>query len=272
MGRALQAAAGLAAALVALVAVFVAGQAAPVMGRAGDFLGSQWFPTEGRFGMAPMVWATLAVAGGAVLLAAPLGVASALFCQLYAPPRLAGAYRRLVQVMAGIPSVVYGLWGLVALVPVIAAWRPPGASLAAGVVVVALMILPTVALLVDAALTALPAAHLRSAAALGLGRAATAVDVLLPAVRRSTVGAVLLAVGRAVGETMAVVMVCGNVVQTPEGLFDPVRTLTANIALEMAYALDTHRAALFASGLLLLLLAGALVAVGSRLGGRAHGV
>jgi phosphate transport system permease protein len=266
----LRAAAAVAAGLLALVTIFMVGEAAPVLGRAGDFLGDEWFPTTGRFGMAPMVWATLSVTAGAIALAAPLGIASALFCQLYAPPRLAAAYRRLVQIMAGVPSVVYGLWGLVALVPAITAWQPPGASLLAGVVVLTLMILPTVALLVDAALTALPPAYLRSAAALGMGRAATVAGVLLPAARRSTVGAVILAVGRAVGETMAVLMVCGNVVQTPASLFDPVRTLTANIALEMAYALDAHRAALFASGLLLLLVAGALVALGNGLGGRAH--
>jgi phosphate transport system permease protein len=208
-----------------------------------------------------MLVGTLAATAGAVLLAAPLGLASALFCRFYAPAPMATLYRRLLELLAGIPSVVYGFWGLVVLTPLIRQWQPPGQSLLAGVLILTLMILPTMALLSEAGLRGVPRSYLQGAAALGLSRWATIRAVALPAARGAIVTAVLLATGRAIGETMAVLMVAGNVVQVPRGLFDPVRVLTANIALELGYALDVHRSALFVSGLLLLTMVVVLVAV-----------
>jgi phosphate transport system permease protein len=215
------------------------------------FVPVAWHPLEGQFGLAAMLAATLAVTAGAVLLAAPLGLASALFACFYAPPGLVGAYRGLFALLAGIPSVVYGFWGLTVLVPLIARWQPPGASLFAACVILALMILPTVALLAAAALASVPKSLLDGAAALGMSRRTTLLRMAIPAARRGIAGGVLLGAVRALGETMAVLMVAGNVVQLPAGMFDPVRTLTANIALEMAYATGTHRAGLFVSGLAL---------------------
>ncbi len=271
-------------AVVVLIAVFLVSESYPgirSVGLARFFSDPSWHPAavaaDGAFNLLPMLWGTLAATAGAVLLAAPLGVLSAVFCRHYAPPVLARSYRRLIELLAGIPSVVYGFWGLVVLVPLIARIRPPGASLLAGILVLALMILPTVALTADAALASVPRRYLRGAAALGLGRWATLAGVVLPAARSGIATGVILAAGRALGETMAVLMVCGNVVQVPESLFAPVRTLTANIALEMAYALGDHRSALFVSGLLLLVLVSALVlaaeATSRRLpaGGRRHG-
>lgn len=197
---------------------------------------------------------------GAVLLAAPVGILSAVFCQFYAPEPVAAAYRRLMELLAGIPSVVYGLWGLVVLVPLIARLEPPGPSLLAGILVLSLMILPTQALMADAALAAVPSSYLQGAAALGLSRWATVRGVVFPAARSALLAGAILQSGRAVGETMVVLMVTGNVVQAPSSLFHPVRTLTANIALEMAYALGDHRSALFVNGLLLLAMVVALVA------------
>jgi phosphate transport system permease protein len=223
-----------------------------------------WHPTEGQYGMGPMVLGSLYAMGGAVLLATPLGVLSAVFCLHYAPPRLAGPYRRLVELLAGVPSVVYGFWGLVVLVPLIGRLSPPGASLLAGVLILTLMIIPTIALLSHAALAAVPREQLHGAAALGLSRAAVIARVALPSARAGVLTAVLLAAGRAIGETMAVLMVAGNVVQVPKSVFDPVRTLTANIALEMAYAMGEHRSALFASGLILAVIVAGLVAVVAR--------
>lgn len=207
-----------------------------------------------------MLAGTLLVAGGALLLAVPLGVLSAVFARHYAPAPLGGLYRRILALMAGIPSVVYGFWGLVVVVPLIVRLQPPGSSLLAGILVLSLMLLPMIALTTHAALAEVPSIHLRTAAALGLSRWGTVRSVLLPAARTGIVTGVILAVGRAVGETMAVLMVTGNVVQVPNSLFDPVRVLTANIALEMAYALDDHRAALFVTGLLLLAMVALLVA------------
>lgn len=259
---ALRACAALSGAVVVLIAVFVAREAAPLLLRAGPsaFLGGGgWHPALGRYGLAPMIVATLATSLGAVLLAAPAGVLSAVFMRFYAPAALASAYRRMVELLAGIPSVVYGFWGLVTVVPLIARAHPPGASLLAGVLILALMIMPTVALTADAALAAVPAAHLRGAAALGFSRWGMIRGVALPAARAGILTGLLLAVGRALGETMAMVLVCGNVVRVPASVFDPVRTLTANIALEMAYATGDHRAALYVSGLALLGVVAALV-------------
>jgi phosphate transport system permease protein len=247
-----RASAALSAAVLVLIVVFVGWEAAPALGRLDLSWGGSWHPSEGRFGLAPMLVGTLLVAGGAVALAAPAGVASGVFCRFYAPPRVASVYRAIVELLGGIPSVVYGLWGLVVLVPLIARAAPPGASVLAGVLVLGLMILPTAALVSDAALGSVPPQLLASAAALGLSRWTTVRRVALPVARSGIRTGVVLGAGRALGETMAVLMVCGNVARIPGSPFDPARTLTANIALEMAYALGDHRAALFASGLLLL--------------------
>ena len=225
-----------------------------------------WNPVHGAYNLAPMLVGTLIVTVGAVLLAAPLAVASAVFGRFYVRGALSRAHRRMLETLAGIPSVVYGLWGLMVLVPAIARIGPPGQSMLAGVLVLALMILPTIALVGDAALGAVPETHLRGAAAAGLSRWAIVRSIALPAARSGIFTGILLGTGRALGETMAVVMVTGNVVQLPDSVFAPVRTLTANIALEMAYATDAHRSALFVSGLVLALLTIGLVAAIDRFG------
>jgi phosphate transport system permease protein len=224
------------------------------------FTDPSWHPAEGFYNLLPMVWGTLFTMAGSVLVATPLGILSAVFCRYYAPPFIAGVYRRLIELLAGIPSVVYGFWGLVVLVPLIGRIQPPGPSLLAGIIILSIMILPTIALMADASLANVPTHYLRSSAALGLSRWATVRGVVFPAAKSGLFTGVILETGRAIGETMAILMVCGNVVQLPGGLFDPVRTLTANIALEMAYALGDHRSALFVSGLLLMGMIVALVA------------
>ncbi|MEJ7745546.1 MAG: phosphate ABC transporter permease subunit PstC [Luteimonas sp.] len=262
-----------AALILLLVLAFLMREAWPVLNGAGWsrlFTDESWYPLEGHFGLSPMLWATLAAAAGAVLLAAPIGLACAIFTHFFAPPRLAKPFRLMLALLAGIPSVVYGLWGLTVLVPLIARWQPPGASLLAAIVILTLMIVPTVALTSLSALQAVPPSLLHGAAALGLGRKGIILGVAVPAARVGILGGVLLAVARALGETMAVLMVAGNVVQNPTGLFEPVRVLTANIALEMAYATGDHRAGLFASGLLLTLMVLVLAWLGARIAGRAR--
>ncbi|MBS0204154.1 MAG: phosphate ABC transporter permease subunit PstC [Planctomycetes bacterium] len=246
--------------VVVCIVLFVLVEAFPALSDVGPsrFLSdASWHPDEspstGTFNLLPIAAGTLLTSLLAVVVAGPLGILSAVFAQYYAPARLAGWYRRLVELMAGVPSVVYGLWGLVVLVPLVNRIHPPGQSLLAGVVILTLMILPTVALLTDAAFTGLPAGYARGAAALGLSRSTTAFFVMIPAARSGLATAVMLALVRAMGETMAVVMVCGNVARMPGGLFAPVRTLTATIALEMGYARGDHRSALFACGLVLVI-------------------
>jgi len=233
---------------------------------------SAWNPTEKRFGLAPMLLASVATAIGAIVIAAPLGIGSAIYSRFYAGRQAARIQRAIVTLMAGIPSVVFGLWGLVALVPLINKIMPPGTSLLAAMLVLALMILPTVALTADAALATVPMPLQQGAAALGLSREAMIAHVLVPAARSGIVAGILLSLGRALGETMAVLMVAGNVVQVPTSVFEPVRTLTANVALEMAYAVGDHRASLFVSGLALTLIVAALAVASWRLSeARSHG-
>lgn len=256
----LRIAAAVCASIAGLVFLFLVVEAMPALrtlGLARFATDAKWLPRDGgpdgSFALLPMLAASASAAFGAVLLATPLGVLCAIFVVYYAPRGLASTFRRVVEVMAGIPSVVYGFWGLVTLVPIVRGIRAPGPSLFAGILILALMILPTVALLSQAALQAVPKEHTQGAAALGLSRSTTLRTVVLPAAAGGIGTAVVLASMRAIGETMAVLMVCGNVPQLTADPFEPVRTLTANIALELGYATETHRSVLFVSGLVLLL-------------------
>ncbi|MCC5654148.1 phosphate ABC transporter permease subunit PstC [Nostoc sp. XA013] len=250
--------------IVVLITGFLLLEALPILRQVGwlRFVSDpSWHPAEGLYNLMPMLWGSLLVTLGSVLLAAPLGIGSAIFCQYYAPPLVGGFYRQLIELLAGIPSVVYGFWGLVVLMPLIGKLQPPGASLLAGIAILTLMILPTIALTAQASFSEVPNEYLQGAAALGISRWATIRSVVLTAAKSGIFTGLILGTGRAIGETMAVLMVCGNVVQIPTSLFDPLRTLTANIALEMAYATGNHRSALFVSGLLLMVAIAALVGV-----------
>lgn len=254
------------AGVVGLVLLFVLREAWPALAEIGlprMLHDTEWYPAgevaAGSFSLWPALAGTTAVTVLAIVLAAPCGLAWAAVQHSGLPGLLAVPQRRLMELLAGIPSVVYGFWGLTILVPLITAWQPPGASLFAGGLVLAIMILPTVALLTESALAGVSPDWIRGAAALGMDRWTTLWKVSFPAARSGVISAVLLAVARALGETMAVLMVSGNVARIPHSLFDPVRTLTAQIALEMGYAGEMHRSALFAGGLVLLLAVTGLV-------------
>ncbi|MEH2370044.1 phosphate ABC transporter permease subunit PstC [Nostoc sp.] len=254
----------IAGAIALLIIVFLILESLPVLNHVGItrfFTDSSWNPTAGLYNLFPMLLGTFLAMVGSVAIATPIGILSAVFCQFYAPPVMARLYRRLIELLAGIPSVVYGFWGLVVLVPMIGRIHPPGPSLLAGIAILTVMILPTIALVADASLAKVPTSYLRGAAALGLSRWATISRVVLPAAKSGLFTGLILETGRAIGETMAILMVCGNVVQMPKSIFDPIRTLTANIALEMAYATGDHRSALFVSGLVLMGMIVLLVAV-----------
>jgi phosphate transport system permease protein len=257
--------------LLGLVLTLLIHEAWPLLSNTGisAFLnGHGWYPLEGKFGVLPMLYSSLALATGALAVAAPLGLGCAIFAVFYAPPRLSAYFRGILNLLAGIPSVVFGLWGLTALVPIISQWQPPGTSLLAGSCVLALMVLPTIALTSAAALESVPRSLLAGAAALGFRRQTTILSVAIPTARDSIISGCLLATARALGETMVVLMVAGNVVQNPHGPFEPVRAVTANIALEMAYAMGDHRASLFAAGLLLTLLIWGLALLATRISGK----
>ena len=210
-----------------------------------------WNPANREFNLTPMIFGSLLATFGSALLAAPIGIGVAVFLNYYSPKKFGWVVRRLVEIMAGVPSVVYGLWGLSVLVPLIASISPieQGQSLLAGILILAFMTVPTIIVAADAAIRSVPTEQVHAAAALGLGTRATVWSIVLPSARFGLLSAVILQFARAIGETMAVLMVCGNIVQTPDSIFAPVRTLTSNIALEMGYADDHHRSILFLSGL-----------------------
>ncbi|WP_236644135.1 phosphate ABC transporter permease subunit PstC [Sorangium cellulosum] len=245
----------------ALMTVFIFREGAPFIARIGlfGFLSTDWHPTAGIYGIALMIVGSAVVTLGALLLGVPLGLACAIVLAEMARPRLRALLKPAIEVLAGIPSVVYGFMGIVALLPWIRLHLGgAGASALAGAVILGIMILPTIIGISVDVLCAVPRAYREGALALGATEWQTIVRVVLPAARSGLVAAVILGMGRAVGETMAVIMVAGNSVQMPRSPLDSVRTLTANIALEMGYAAGEHRAALFATGVVLFLIIMAL--------------
>jgi len=259
--------AALAGVVTLLIFVYICSQSFPLLQQLGvaRFLTDDvWDPSRGQFSLAPMLVGTLYATLGAVTVGAPLGIALAVFAAFYAPPVIARMVRSVLRLLAGLPSVVFGFWGLVTLVPLLNQAHPPGLSVLIGIIILTLMILPTLALLAEAALRATPQEYLLGGAALGCERWQFVRDIAFPVACSGVFAAVLLGAGRAIGETMAVSMVMGNTIQIPESLLSPARTLTSHIALEMSYALGNHRAALFVAGLWLLSLVIGIVIVADR--------
>jgi phosphate transport system permease protein len=242
--------------IVFLIGAFVAVEGLPIItGHGLSFLfGGTWAPLDGEFGIFPMIVGSLYVTMGALLLGVPVGLACAIYLAEYAPVWFANLVRSAVLLLEGIPSVVYGFFGVVVMVPFImnhfGGW---GFSLLAGALVLALMILPTLIGISEDAIRAVPRAYKEGSLALGATHWQTIKKVLLPAARSGILAAVVLSLGRAIGETMAILMVAGNVAAIPTSILDPLRTLTANIALEMGYAYGDHTRALFATGIILFL-------------------
>lgn len=218
----------------------------------GNFLSTEWRPTEGRYGITAMLIGSIAVTAGALVIGVPLGIACAVVLGEMSPPALRALLKPTIEILAGIPSVVYGFMGIVVVLPWIRqSLGGPGASGLAGAAILGVMILPTIIAISLDALRAVPRSYREGSLALGATEWQTIWRVVLPAARSGIVAGVILGVGRAIGETMAVVMVTGNAVQVPHSPLDPLRTLTANLALEMAYAADDHRSALFATAIVL---------------------
>jgi phosphate transport system permease protein len=218
------------------------------------FLDESWYPSEGKFNMIPMLLGSLFVTFGSVLLALPLGFFSATLATFYSGPRFSWFFKRAIELYTGIPSVIFGFWGLMKIVPLLNEIHPPGQSLLAGIIILTLMIFPILTLSFISSFEMACRKNFRVSESLGIRKSIYIIKILLPSIKGQVLGGVLLSIGRAVGETMAVLMVCGNIVKIPGSLFDPIRTLTANIALEMAYAMGNHRSSLFLTGLILLLM------------------
>lgn len=238
-----------------LIAVFIFKEGIPFMFKVGlrDFLlSSDWNPQAGKFGIYPMIVASLYVTFGAMLIGAPLGVAGAIFLNEFVPKPVMRVIKPTIELLAGIPSVVFGFLGVMVLAPFIrSTMGGPGLSVLAAAVILGIMVLPTVISISTDAIAAVPNSYREGALALGATRWQSVYMVIVKAARSGIIASIILAMGRALGETMAVIMVAGNTVKIPQAVTDPVRTLTANIALEMANATGLAREALFATGVVL---------------------
>ncbi|MCL2343282.1 MAG: phosphate ABC transporter permease subunit PstC [Firmicutes bacterium] len=245
-------------AMLALITVFIVINGAPIIGKVGvlNFVfGMKWAPSKGDFGIFPMIVGSVAVTLGAAVIGVPIGLCCAIFLAEFAPEKVRNVFRPAIQLLAGIPSVVYGFWGLLFIVPFIRNYLGgPGLSILAGSIILGIMILPTVISISEVSLLALPRQYKEGSLALGLTHWQTIRSVLLPAAKSGLVSAVILGLGRAIGETMAVIMVLGNAVAIPSSILDPVRTLTTNIGIEMGYASGEHKQALFATGIVLFII------------------
>ena len=214
--------------------------------------GMEWKPSEGVFGIFPMIVASLLGTAGAVLLSSIIGLFTAIFLAEIAPNWVANIFRPGVELLAGIPSVIYGFFGLIVFVPLIDKWFGGGGnSLIAVIVILTIMVLPTIISISEMALRAVPKEYKEGSLALGATHLQTIFKVLIPAAKSGILASIVLGTGRAIGETMAVILVAGNSPILPESIFGRVRTLTANIALEMGYAFGLHQEALFATGVVL---------------------
>ena len=219
----------------------------------GQFLfGEKWSPSEGYYGILTMIIASLIATLGATVLGVGIGVPTAIFLSDIAPKWAVRILRPAVELLAGIPSVVYGYFGLVVLVPLISnTFGGAGNSLLAVIIILAIMILPTIINLSEIAIRAVPKSYKEASLGIGASKIQTLLKVSLPSAKSGIAASIILGMGRAIGETMAVILVAGNTPQIPGSLLDSVRTLTINIAFEMSYATGIHREALFATGVVL---------------------
>lgn len=248
-------AAGISILAVALICVFLFANGVPAIAQIGlpEFLfGTTWRPANDIYGIFPMIIGSIYVTAGAIVVGVPTGLLCAIFLSRFANGKVAAMLKPGVELLAGIPSVVYGFFGLVLIVPFIRTNMPGnGLSLLAAAVLLGIMILPTIITVAQSALDAVPKKYYEGALALGADHERTVFRVIVPAATSGIMAGVVLGVGRAIGETMAVIMVAGNQPLIPESLFNGVRTMTANIVLEMGYAADLHRGALVATGVVL---------------------
>ena len=248
-----------AVAFVLLISIYLILSGLPAILEIGpiNFLfGTRWYASTGDFGIFAIILTSFAGTAGAILVGVPIGLMTAIFLSKVAPPKFAAVVHAAVELLAGIPSVVYGLVGMILLVPAIrvAFDLPSGATLLAAIIVLAVMILPSIVSVSETALRAVPREYEEASLALGATHIETVVRVSVPAARSGIATAIVLGIGRAIGEAMAIIMVAGNVANMP-GLLSPVRFLTTAIASEMSYASvgSLHRNALFSIGLVLFL-------------------
>ena len=240
---------------VLLICVFLFASGIPAIGEIGifDFLfGTQWRPANDLYGILPMIVGSIYVTAGALVIGVPIGILTALFMARFCPPWLYKIMKPATNLMAGIPSVVYGFFGLVILVPFVRdTFGGRGMSVLTASILLGLMILPTIISMSEASIRAVPQSYYEGGLALGASHERSVFFTVVPAAKSGIFASVVLGVGRAIGETMAVMMVAGNQTVIPEKITDGVRTLTTNIVMEMGYSTDLHREALIATAVVL---------------------
>lgn len=245
---------------VALICIFLFWNGIPAMRQIGflKFLtGTVWKPGNNVYGILPMILGSVYVTGGAIILGVPIGIFTAIFLAEFCPKKLYKIIKPAIDLLAGIPSIVYGYFGLIVIVPMVRnassalGFQSNGLSMLTASIVLCMMILPTVIGVSEAAIRAVPRSYYEGSLALGADHERSVFFATFPAAKSGVMAGVVLGIGRAIGETMAVIMVAGNQARMPKGILQGVCTLTANIVQEMGYSTGLHRGALIATGVVL---------------------
>ena len=238
-----------------LICIFLFASGVPAIGKIGpvEFLfGKIWKPSNGKFGILPMIVASIYVTGGAILMGVPIALFTSVFMARYCPKKIYSPLKSGIELMAGVPSIEYGFFGLIVIVPFIReTFGGRGTSMLAASVLLGIMILPTIIGVTESAIRSVPESYYEGSLALGATKDRSIFRVMLPAAKSGILAGVVLGIGRAIGETMAVVMVAGGQPRMPKGILKGVRTMTANIVTEMGYASGLHREALIATAVVL---------------------
>lgn len=241
---------------VALICIYLFANGLPAIGKIGPLeflLGTDWRPSAEQYGIFPMILGSIYVTAGAIIVGVPLGLLAAIFMAKFCPAPLYKLLKPAVDLLAGIPSIVYGFFGLMVIVPLMQDLFPntSGKSILTASVLLGIMILPTIIGVSESAIRAVPDSYYEGALALGASHERSVFFVTVPAAKSGIMAGIILGVGRAIGETMAVIMIAGNQPQIPGSILEGVRTLTGNIVMEMGYATGLHREALIATGVVL---------------------
>lgn len=242
---------------VALICIFLIANGIPAIGKIGIFHflgGTKWAPTDSpaQYGIFPMILGSLYITAGAIIIGVPIGIMTSVFMARYCPKGMYKILKPATELLAGIPSVVYGFFGMVVIVPMVRSlFGGNGNSILSASLLLGIMILPTIIGVSESALRSVTETYYEGSLALGATKERSIFRVMLPAAKSGILAGVVLGIGRAVGETMAVIMIAGNQARIPSSILKGVRTMTANIVIEMGYATDLHREALIATGVVL---------------------
>ena len=246
---------------VILICAFLFANGVPAIGKIGVFnflLGETWKPGNDLYGILPFILGSIYVTAGAIIIGVPIGLLTAIFMARFCPQSIYRFLKPAVDLLAGIPSVVYGFFGMVVLVPFVRdffgrtlGFEGNGSSMFTASVMLGIMILPTIISVGESSIRAVPNSYYEGSLALGATHERSVFCTIVPAAKSGIMAGIILGIGRAIGETMAVIMIAGNQPRMPKGIFEGVRTLTSNIVMEMGYATDLHREALIATAVVL---------------------